>query len=273
MKNKTVLITGATDGIGLQTVREMGALGANLILHGRNPAKLEKAMGMARGIQGVGDVKGFLADLASLQDIKRMVGELRSGVDRIDVLINNAGVFMNRKVLSKDGYEMTFAVNHLAPFALTLQLMDRILAGSPSRIVNVSSMAHQGAVMDPQNLQGEKDWSPFGSYGLSKLCNILFTMELSRRLEGTDVVTHALHPGVITTKLLTAGFGNIGSPLDTGARTVMMVATDPEVGKQSGNYYSDRREKQPSREATDRRAAEQLWEISEKLSGVGLEIG
>ncbi len=267
IKGKRILITGATDGIGLQTSRELAAMGAELLLHGRDPSRLQNAVSEIESIPGVGKVKGYLADFSSLDQVRSMGDEICNNEGYLDVLINNAGIFMKDLRMSVDGYEMTFAVNHLAPFALTLRLKDLMKHSAPSRIVNVASMAHKGSKFDINNLQGESGWSTFGAYSQSKLCNILFTVELAHRLEGTGVVTHCLHPGVINTKLLRTGFGNMGASLKEGAKTTVFVATSAQLAKSTGKYFSDGKEASPSREATDSNAASLLWDISEKLTG------
>ncbi len=266
-KGKVILVTGATDGIGYETARELKRRGATLLVHGRNESRLKRTVTDLESLDGAGEVRGYRADFSSLEQVRSMADRILEREERLHVLINNAGVYMTEREESEEGYEMTFAVNHLAPFLLTLRLRELLQKSAPSRVVNVASLAHQGSRMDPDNLQGQREWSAYSSYSLSKLCNILFTRELARRLEGTGVVTNSLHPGVISTKLLHAGFAMSGASVREGARTSLFLALSDEGGEKTGRYFSSERETQPSGEAQDDSAARRLWEISERLTG------
>ena len=266
MKNKIVFITGSTDGIGRQTALELARMGATILLHGRNQEKAKVVLKEIKDTTKNENVKIFTADLASQSRIRSMTEEIHKQCDRIDIMINNAGVFLTNRRTTEDGLEMTFAVNHLAPFLLTLLLLDLIEKGAPSRVINVSSMAHSSAI-DFNNLQGEKGHSGYEAYSLSKLCNILFTYELAERLEGKGITVNCLHPGVINTKLLRAGWGG-GSPVTEGSKTSVYLASAPELDTVSGKYFVNKAQAKSSSISYDRDVGKRLWKISEKLTKV-----
>ncbi len=266
MEGKIVLVTGATDGIGRQTALELARLGAQVIVHGRNPEKAEKVAEDIRARSGNPRVEVLVGNLASMQQIRHMADEFRKRFSQLHVLINNAGVYQSTRRLTEDGFEMTFAVNHLAPFLLTGLLLPTLLSSQPARIVTVSSMAHARQI-DFDNLQGEKGYSGYGAYSLSKLCNILFTFELAEKLKGTGVTANCLHPGVINTKLLRAGWGMGGAPVEEGARTSVYLATAPELEGVTGKYFSNLRETRPAAIAYDEKVRRKLWELSEAMTG------
>ena len=198
MQGKICLITGGTNGIGKSTAQALAQMGATVVIVGRNAPKTAQVVEEIRAASGNNNVDSLLADLSSQQEVRRLADEFKSKYSHLHVLLNNAGgVFMQRQ-LSVDGIEMTFALNHLAYFLLTNLLLDTIKASAPARIINVSSDAHTSGKIEFDNLQGERRYSP-GAYGNSKLANILFTMELARRLEGTGVTVNALHPGFVAT--------------------------------------------------------------------------
>ena len=216
------------------------------------------------------------ADFASLAEVRRLAAELLERHERIRVLVNNAGVFMSRRVETPDGYETTFAVNHLAPFLLTNLLLDRLRASAPARIVTTSSGAHYDGHIRLDDLQGERSWSGWQAYSNSKLANVLFTRELARRLEGTEVTANCLHPGVIRTRLdrgaswpLRLGWGLVkgafGSPR-RGASTIVHLATSEEGGRISGAYFSGSLPRAPR--AAPEGVEERLWEVSAELAGL-----
>ena len=210
MKNLVALITGSTDGIGRQCAMEMAKAGATVLLHGRDAARAEATAQEARKYSGNNNVDFVVADFQSLAQVRRMAGTIVDNYPKLNVLVNNAGVYERTRRLSEDGFEMTFAVNHLAPFLLTSLLLEHLKKNAPATIVNVSSMVHQRARWDPSYLKFENHYDAYEAYGVSKLGNLLFTYELARRLQGSDVTVNALHPGVIATKLLKAGFGSFG---------------------------------------------------------------
>lgn len=207
------------------------------------------------------------ADFAALAEVRALAERLLRDCPRLDVLINNAGIAVRRRGLSADGYESTFAVNHLAPFLLTNLLLDRLRASAPARIVNVSSGVHSGGRIDFGDLQMERSFDGWDAYCNSKLANALFTCELARRLDAAEVTANFLHPGVIDTKLLHVNFGG-GSPVAAGARTPLHLALAPEVAAVTGAYFVDRRQARAATAAGDRRLAAELWRVSASLTGL-----
>src|SRR5207302_2143714 len=193
------LVTGASAGIGLHTALGLARAGFRVIIAGRDAGRTERARRIVGERTGATLPEPVLADFASLAAVRRLADTVLAQHDRLDVLVNNAGLITPRHRQSEDGYELTIAVNHLAPFLLTNLLLDRLRGSAPSRIVTVASQAHRGARLDPASLAGTQDWSPLKAYGRSKLCNILFTRALARRLEGSGVIATCLHPGVIAT--------------------------------------------------------------------------
>ncbi len=266
MKDKIVLITGSTDGIGRQTALDMAAAGWTVWLHGRNPDRCRASLAEVRQLAGNDAHRCFSADLAEMAQVRRLTDEVLDAADRIDALILNAGVFRHRRELTADGVEETFGVNHLAHFALTLGLAGLLRRSAPSRIVVVSSMVHAEKI-DFDNLQGEIEYSGFGAYARSKLCNILFTRALARRLAGTGVTANCLHPGVINTKLLRASWSG-GAPATEGTKTSVYLATSEEAAEVSGEYFVNRQKATPAPIAEDTAVQEMLWKVSEKLTGM-----
>jgi NAD(P)-dependent dehydrogenase (short-subunit alcohol dehydrogenase family) len=277
MVGKTVLVTGSTDGLGFQTAQELARLGARVLVHGRNPEKVCETVRLVREAgreQGADydQVVGLVADLSSLDEVRRLAEQVRVVAPRLDVLINNAGVYMDRRILSEDGYEMTFAVNHLAPFLLTNLLLDCLEAAGRSRVVTIASVAHEAALLDFDNLQGERFFDGYEAYALSKLANVLFTYELAERTRGTGVTAMCLHPGVIATKLLTAGFpGARGSRVERGSRGPIHLACSPELTDATGSYFSGCRNASSAPVTYDEALRRRFWEASADL--VGLEDG
>jgi NAD(P)-dependent dehydrogenase (short-subunit alcohol dehydrogenase family) len=220
MKGRTVLVTGSTDGIGKATALGLARMGAKVLLHGRDPEKGRRVHEEIARTTGIDQLDLFIADLASQRQVRRLAAEVVERHERLHVLINNAGTFEVERGLTEDGLETTFAVNYLAPFLLTQELLGLLEESSLSRIINGASIAHLNAKVDWNNLQGERWYDGFQAYALSKLGIVLFTFELAERLKATVVTANCLHPGVIKTKLLRAGFGDYpGSPPEKGART------------------------------------------------------
>ncbi len=215
-----------------------------------------------------GSVEATSGDLSSLADVRALAADVSARAPRIDVLINNAGVFMNERLVSKDGFEMTFAVNHLAPFLLTHLLLPKLQQSESPRVVNVSSVAHNRGVIDLEDPNLERGFSGYGAYAASKLMNVLFSFDLARRLRAPFVAVNALHPGVIGTKLLREGFGMSGGTVDTGARTSVRVATDPSLARVTGKYFSDEREATASRTAHNTLLQTRLYDLSARLTGI-----
>ncbi len=266
MAEQTILVTGSTDGIGRQTALDLANRGKAIWLHGRNEERCRSALAEIRRRSGNETLRCFVADLADLSQVQRLAEEVKTAGIRLDVLINNAGVFRHKRELTPDGFEMTFAVNHLAHFVLTLGLIDLLRASAPSRIVTVSSMVHADHI-DFDNLHGEKEYSGFGAYSRSKLCNILFTYALAERLKNTGVTANCLHPGVINTKLLRASWSG-GESVSEGAKTPVFLAAAPEAAAYSGQYFVNRTLSTSAPITLDRGVRERLWAVSEELTGV-----
>jgi NAD(P)-dependent dehydrogenase (short-subunit alcohol dehydrogenase family) len=278
MKGKVCLVTGASSGIGRETALGLAERGARVVLLCRDRARGEEILRAVRERAGRDDASLFLADLSSQAEIRRVAAEILSAEPRLDVLVNNAGIVNTSRKVTVDGIEEVFAVNHLGYFLLTELLLDRLRASGRARIVNVSSDAHKFRGFDLDDLQFERrkyGWST--AYGQSKLCNVLFTRELARRLEGTGVTVNALHPGAVASRLaqnngwwvvaITALARPFFRTAKKGAETSLYLATSPEVESVSGRYFSDCRETRTSRAAEDDGAAKRLWEISARLVG------
>ena len=276
IKGKTVLVTGGTNGLGLVTARELARMGAQVTILSRNA---EKCAAVAEAIKAeTGNPVEFIAaDLSTLAGIRQSAATFKQRHTHLHVLVNDAGAMFTRRFLTADGYEMTFALNHLNYFLLTNLLLDLLKASAPARIVNVSSGAHVRALLDFDNLQGEKHFAAMQAYGQSKLANVLFTYELARRLEGTGVTVNALHPGFIATGFARNNgvFFNFGMKLiglfirkpDQGAQTSIYLASSPEVERVSGKYFFDCKAVDSSPCSHDQALAEKLWQVSLELTG------
>ena len=283
MKDKVCVITGGTDGIGKAAAYGLAVQGARLLVHGRDPDKGARAVAELKARSGNPAIEFLQADFSSLADVRRLAAAVMEHTPRIDVLVNNAGGIFGKRTLSKDGYEMTFAVNHLAPFLLTHLLVDTLKSGAQSRIVTTASHAHRQAKISFDDLQATPKYSPMSAYGTSKLANILFTRALAKRLRGTAVTATCLHPGFVRTnfgrnvevsRLLKHIFGLVArfarSP-EKGAETVVYLATSPQVQGASGGYYFDCKLTPPASAAQDDSTAERLWQVSEQLVGIAQE--
>ena len=267
MDGRIVLVTGATSGIGLQTALEIARLGARVVVHGRSQEKVDQARSTLEAAGG--RAEGVVFELNSLDSVRKGAEELARRFPRLDVLVNNAGVFMNERVVTEDGLEMTFQVNHLAPFLLTNLLLKGPLKGPGARIVNVSSIAHSRGRMRFEDPQLARGFQGYAAYAQSKLANILFTFELAERLPPAQVTANCLHPGVVSTKLLVEGFGMHGSDtVQEGAETSVFLATSEDVAGVTGRYFARQREVSPAPSALDVDARKKLWEVSEQLSGL-----
>jgi len=273
VKDKILLITGGTDGIGKAAAHSLALQGARLLLHGRDAEKGARAVAEIKARSQNPAVEFLQADFSSLADVRRLAAEVVEKVPRVDVLVNNAGGIFVKRAESKEGYEMTFAVNHLAPFLLTRLLMKTVSA----RIVTTASDAHRGRAIAFDDLHATRKYSPMGAYGMSKLANVLFTRALAKRLQGTAVTATCLHPGFVRTSfgrnndvspLLKVVFGMVSRFARTpekGAETLVYLASSPQVQDASGGYYFDCKLTAPSPAAQDDEAAERLWKLSEKL--------
>ena len=266
--SKTILVTGSTDGIGRQTALELLRLGHRVIVHGRSPAKTAAAAEGLRTESASQSVDTWACDLSSLAAIRAAAPALLSAHPKLDVLLHNAGIFMNTREVSAEGYELTFAVNHLAPFLLTHLLAPALEAAAPSRVIVVSSVAHARGTVDFNDLQYLSGFTGYASYVRSKLCNVLFAAELAERWKDQRIAANSLHPGVVGTKLLREGFGMEGNDsLSQGAATSVHLAVAPEVEGITGKYCANKREAPLGRLARDLEVRRKLWDESARLCG------
>ena len=278
LDGKICVITGATSGIGLATAEQLAAAGARLVLVGRDRARSEAAAQRLQALRPTGEVTLLLADLSHFAGMRRLAADL-AALPRIDVLINNAGGIFNRRRVTEDGLELTFALNHMAYYVLSRLLIGRLAASAPARVVNVASRAHVGAQLDFADLQMERSFAGWRAYGRSKLCNILFTRELARRLAGTGITANCLHPGFVASRfgdnndgVFRAGIGLakrlFALSAEQGAETSAYLAASPEVAGTSGRYFAKCRAVEPSAAARDDDAALRLWNESATLAGL-----
>jgi NAD(P)-dependent dehydrogenase (short-subunit alcohol dehydrogenase family) len=269
MAGKTVLVTGATSGIGLRTALELARMHARILVHGRTAHSAAAAVAAIREEVPAAVLVPLAADLAELAAVRGLAAQVKASTDRLDVLINNAGVYMPEHVETADGFETTLAVNHLAPFALTVLLDDMLVHSAPARIITVSSVAHFRGLIDFEDLNHEHSYDAYGAYADSKLANVLFAFEAASRFSGTGVTSNTLHPGVIETKLLRTGFpGQHGAGTDVGAATSIYVASSSEVDDVTGRYFVNQHPAAASPLAGDHELRNRLWETSELLTGV-----
>ena len=279
MNGKICMITGANSGIGKATAIDLAKLNATVIMVCRNNERGEEAQKEIIEQTGNKSVDLLICDLSSQDAIHKVVSEFKNKYQNLHVLINNAGVMLKTRKLSVDGFEMNFAVHLLAPFLLINSLLDILKNSAPSRIINVGSAAHKRAKMDFDDLQSEnKKYRLFTVYGRSKLAEILFTYELSRKLEGTGVTANAVHPGVVNTNLgrdqskFSQWFARkfFKSP-EEGAETSIYLATSPEVEGITGKYFINKEQRQSSEESYNEEYAKRLWKISEEMTGLNAQ--
>jgi NAD(P)-dependent dehydrogenase (short-subunit alcohol dehydrogenase family) len=278
MESKVVLITGGTSGIGRAAATALAAMGAEVVVTGRSRERGELAVEEIRDTSGNARVSLMLADLAVQAEVRGLAEEFRERYDRLDVLVNNAGIIQSKRTETPDGIELTLAVNHLAPFLLTNLLLDLLKKSAPSRIITVSSEARRGAKIDFEDLQSERRYRPFKVYGMTKLANILFTYELAERLEGTGVVANSLHPGGVNTNfgnnnrsfgtLIFRAFKPFMRTPERGADTVVYLAVSPEAGKMTGRYLTDGKVVFSIEDPHDEVVQKRLWEVSEALTNL-----
>jgi retinol dehydrogenase 12 len=283
LRDRVCLVTGASGGIGFVAARELARLGATLLLVCRDGKRGEHTVNEIVTATGNRNVELLLADLASQAEIRRLARRILSTRRPLHIVLNNAGVVMLKRTLTTDGIETTFAVNHLAPFLLTNLLCERLIESAPARVVMVASDAHRlrGVRMRFGDLQGEHDYRAMRAYGQSKLANILFTRELSKRLTGTSVTANCLHPGMVATRL---GANNgllaravllllkpFSSSVDQGADTSVYLCSSPDVEHDTGKYFAARKERKPNRAACNDDDAARLWDISARMVGLGTQ--
>ncbi len=279
MRGKVCLITGATSGIGEVTARELAKQGATVVVVGRSRQKAEATVHEIKSHTGNQDVGYLLADLSSQREVRDLAKEFEARHDRLDVLVNNAGAIFSEYGETGDGIERTFAVNHLNYFLLTNLLLDELRSGAPSRVVNVSSGAHQGAELDFDDLGTKQNYGFMKAYGRSKLANILFTYELARRLEESGITANALHPGAVSTNFgsnnavwyarpVLALFRLFAVSPEKGAETSVYLASSPEVEGVTGKYFANKKPVSSSKASCDEAAAKKLWHLSEEMTGL-----
>ncbi len=277
MNGKVVLITGGTSGIGKAAAVDLAGMGAEVVITGRSAERGREAVEEIKGRSASDDVSLLLADLSVQAEVRRLAEEFRASHDRLDVLVNNAGVVNQKRSETADGIESTLALNHLAPFLLTELLMDLLKGSAPSRIITTASEAERWGRMNFDDLQSRKRYGAFPVYGMTKLANIMFTMELAEKLEGTGVTATCFHPGAVSTNF-GSGNGGLGSILfnafkpfmrspEKGAETLVHLASSPDVEGMTGKYLSDLKLITAKSVAYDAEARRKLWEASEKLTG------
>jgi len=280
MKDRVCVVTGATSGIGRAAASELARRGARVAVHGRSREKCERTVAEIKTESGSDRVEAFVADLNSQEQVRALAAALLERYPKIHVLLNNAGLLNASFSETVDGIETTLAVNHLAHFLLTNLLLDRLKESQPARIVNVASEAHRFGTLDLEDLEfRRRKYRSLQVYGVSKLLNVLFTHELARRLEGTEVTANALHPGVVNT-----GLGDNNPPSlilramrmlkflmrtpEKGAETAVFLASSPDAADVTGKYWADCREKHARGISYDRELQRRLWEISETITGL-----
>ncbi|MFC2027473.1 SDR family oxidoreductase [Chloroflexota bacterium] len=278
MKGKICMVTGATSGIGLATAKEVAGQGATVIITARTAEKGESTVARLKRETGNQSVELLIADLSIQAQIRNLAQEFQNRYSRLDVLVNNAGAIFLKRQLSKEGVELTFATNYVNYFLLTNLLLDTLKASAPSRIVNVSSDMQKNAKINFDDLQAEHKYSSFGAYGQSKLAIILFTYELARRLEGTQVTVNAVHPGFAASNIgkNNGWLGKIIAPMlkpfaissTKAAETSIYLAASPEVEGITGKYFIKKKAVPSSPITYDETAAQRLWETSTQMTGM-----
>jgi NAD(P)-dependent dehydrogenase (short-subunit alcohol dehydrogenase family) len=269
LDQQTILITGSTDGLGLELAKRLAGECATLLVHGRHPQRLERALTAIGGSAHGDRLHGLLADLGSLDEVRRLARDVDREFDRLDVLVNNAGLGAGdgRRRESADGYELTFAVNYLSHFLLTLELLPKLRESASARIVNVASVGQRAIDFDDVML--ERGYDGFRAYSQSKLAQISFTFELAHRLEAegeTGVTVNALHPATLMdTKMVRESYGRARSSVEEGVEAAHRLVTDPELEGVTGRYFDGLEESVADGQAYDEDARTRLWQLSERL--------
>lgn len=276
LRGKTVLVTGATAGIGRETALGLAKLGAHVILVGRNPEKTQRVCDELKAASGHQHIDFLLADLSLLSEVRKVAAEFLARFGTLHVLINNVGAINLKREVTQEGFELTFAMNHLGLFLLTELLLPALQKAAPARIINLSSDAHRTTGLDFDDLQAERGYSSFKVYSRSKLMNVLFTRELAHRVAPMRITANAVHPGMVASdfinkpgtlgRIANAFVGVFGLTPEAGARTSVFVASSPQVEGMTGRYFVKSKSVTPSRKARDEAAAKRLWDISERLT-------
>jgi NAD(P)-dependent dehydrogenase (short-subunit alcohol dehydrogenase family) len=280
MQNKNVLITGATAGIGLETAKNLAKRGANIYIVGRNADKSKVAVEEIKKYSGNNHVHFFIADLSSQKEIRRLATEINTKLDRLDILINNAGAVFQDLRYSADNIELTFATNHLSYFLLTHLLLDLLKKSAPARIINVASDSHYRGKIDFNDLNMASGFNGLAAYERSKLGNVLFTVELAEKLKGSGITVNALHPGRVKTDIGSKNTGLLyklgwnffkvfsSISIEKGAETSIYLAHSEDVKEKTGYYFSECKPKEYSRYGKTPGLKEKLWEVSVQLTGL-----
>jgi NAD(P)-dependent dehydrogenase (short-subunit alcohol dehydrogenase family) len=269
-ERRVVLITGSTDGIGRATARALAARDMTVILHGRTRHKVDAALAELRGELPGAELDGVAFDLGSLAQVRRGAEQILARAGALHVLINNAGIFADERIVTEDGIELTFAVNHIGPFLLTELLAPRLAASAtaaPSRVINVASVAHTRGRIHLDDLTLARGWTGYAAYAMSKLANVMHALGLADRQPSSALIAYSLHPGVVDTKLLRQGFGPVrGTTAELGARTSIRLAGEDDGSAPSGSYFSHGGPVQPAPSARDRAQRDALWAASLQLA-------
>ncbi len=286
MNDKICIVTGATSGMGEMTARALAQMGATVIVVGRNPEKSAATVNQIKQQSGNPAIEFMLADLSSQKDIHQLAERFKNCYQRLDVLVNNAGAWINTRRQSVDGIEMTFALNHLGYFLLTNLLLDTLKASAPARIVNISSYGHAMGKINFDDLQGEQRYNGLQAYRQSKLANVLFTYELARRLESTGITVNAVNPGLVATnfgfnnlgfipggvvRLLVRLYSLVGTSAKRGAQTAIYLASSLDVEGITGKYFEKQQAVRSSPVSYYEASARQLWQVSAELTGLPFE--
>ncbi len=272
-ERRVVLVTGSTDGIGRATARALAAAaGMKVILHGRSKGKVDAVLAELAGELPGAELEGISFDLGSQKAVRNGAAQILDRLPALHVLVNNAGIFATARTLTDDGVELTFAVNHLAGFLLTELLLPRLLesaTATPSRVIDVSSVAHGRGRIHLGDLGLASGWTGYAAYAQSKLANVMHALSLAEQHDPEQLVAYSLHPGVISTKLLRQGFGPVaGAPVDAGAKTSIRLASAESVDAPSGSYFSDGVATKPASAAMDATTRQGLWDASRRLTGI-----